>query len=84
MRSDRLRGCETAADPCMTSVRGNSRRWAPHRRGRSLHLPAAEAREGRKYFSGLIIVTDHSSNRTLADLRGRTMALGDPTSTTGR
>lgn len=53
-------------------------------RNPALHLLAAEAREGRKYFSGLIIVPERSTIRTLADLRGRTMAFGDPTSTTGR
>jgi phosphonate transport system substrate-binding protein len=45
---------------------------------------AVEAHSGSKQFSGLIIVAKDSPIHSLADLRGKKMAFGDPTSTTGR
>lgn len=49
-----------------------------------LILLAMEGHEGKKHFSGLIVVANTSPIRTLADLRGRKIAFGDPSSTTGR
>lgn len=49
-----------------------------------LILLASEGHEGRKQFSGVIIVGANSPIRTLADLRGKRFAFGDPNSTTGR
>lgn len=49
-----------------------------------LILLAMEGHEGKKHFSGLIVVANASPIRTLADLRGKRIAFGDPTSTTGR
>lgn len=53
-------------------------------RNPDLILLAMEGHEGKKHFSGVIIVRDDSPIRTLADLRGKKIAFGDPTSTTGR
>lgn len=50
----------------------------------NLTLLAVEGHEGRKNFHGLIIVAKSSPIRSLTDLRGKRMAFGDPTSTTGR
>jgi phosphonate transport system substrate-binding protein len=47
-------------------------------------LLACEGHEGTKQFSGVIVVRNSSSFKTLADLKGKSMAFGDPTSTTGR
>lgn len=53
-------------------------------RNPDLILLAMEGHEGKKHFSGVIIVREDSPIRTLADLRGKKIAFGDPTSTTGR
>ena len=53
-------------------------------RNPELNLLAVEEHEGRKHFSGLIVVSKQSFIRNLQDLRGKRMAFGDPTSTTGR
>jgi phosphonate transport system substrate-binding protein len=53
-------------------------------RNPGLSLLAVEAHSGSKQFSGLIIVAKDSPIHSLADLREKKMAFGDPTSTTGR
>lgn len=53
-------------------------------RNANLALLASEEHEGKKTFSGLIVVGKNSEIRKLSDLRGKKMAFGDPTSTTGR
>ncbi|WP_295384578.1 phosphate/phosphite/phosphonate ABC transporter substrate-binding protein [uncultured Thiodictyon sp.] len=53
-------------------------------RNPDLSLLAVEAHNGKKDFSGLIVVAKDSSIQSLADLRGKTFAFGDPASTTGR
>lgn len=49
-----------------------------------IQLLLSEAHEGRKQFSGVIVVAENSPLQTLADLRGKRIAFGDQTSTTGR
>jgi phosphonate transport system substrate-binding protein len=53
-------------------------------RNPGLTLIAAESHQGHKQFSGLIVVTKLSSLHSLDELRGKRIAFGDPTSTTGR
>ncbi|WP_295450343.1 phosphate/phosphite/phosphonate ABC transporter substrate-binding protein [uncultured Thiodictyon sp.] len=53
-------------------------------RNPDVNLLAVEAHDGKKDFSGLIVVAKDSSIQSLADLRGKRFAFGDPTSTTGR
>jgi phosphonate transport system substrate-binding protein len=47
-------------------------------------LLAMEEIDGKKRFEGMIVVRADSPIRKLEDLRGRTFAFGDPTSTIGR
>jgi phosphonate transport system substrate-binding protein len=49
-----------------------------------LNLLAVEAHESKKHFLGVIVVTKDSPIRSVADLRGKRLAFGDPISTTGR
>lgn len=49
-----------------------------------IRLLAMEQQDGRQRFLGHIVVRERSKIRTLEDLRGRTFAFGDPTSTIGR
>ncbi|MBF0248728.1 MAG: PhnD/SsuA/transferrin family substrate-binding protein, partial [Alphaproteobacteria bacterium] len=49
-----------------------------------LRILAVESNDGRKTFDGVIAVPTASPARSLGDLRGKTIAFGDPNSTTGR
>lgn len=49
-----------------------------------LILLACEGHGGDKAFSGVIVVSNTSNIHSIADLRGKKFAFGDPTSTTGR
>ena len=49
-----------------------------------IELIAMETESGDKRFKGLIIVQKESPIRTIADLRGKRFAFGDPNSTIGR
>src|SRR5437867_2474076 len=49
-----------------------------------IDLLAMETEFGEKRFKGVIIVQKESSIRSLADLRGKRFAFGDPSSTIGR
>ena len=49
-----------------------------------VELIAMETESGDKRFKGLIIVQKESPIRTIADLRGKSFAFGDPNSTIGR
>ena len=49
-----------------------------------LQLIAMETESGDKRFKGLIVVQKESPIRTIADLRGKKFAFGDPNSTIGR
>ena len=51
---------------------------------RNIRLLAMESNAGEKTFSGVIAVPIDSPVRTLEDLRGRRLAFGDRSSTTGR
>jgi phosphonate transport system substrate-binding protein len=55
-------------------------------KARQLKLPllAMESSKGTKHFNGVILVPLTSSIMTLADLRGKRFAFGEPLSTTGR
>lgn len=50
----------------------------------ALILLAAEAHEGHKEFPAVMVVAKDSPIRTVADLRGKRFAFGDPLSTSGR
>jgi phosphonate transport system substrate-binding protein len=50
----------------------------------ALILLAAEAQEGDKEFPAVMVVPKDSPIRTVADLRGKRFAFGDPLSTSGR
>jgi len=49
-----------------------------------IQLIAMETEGGDKRFMGVIVVRKDSPIQTLADLRGKSFAFGDPNSTTGR
>ena len=49
-----------------------------------IELIAMETESGDKRFKGLVVVPKESPIRTLADLRGKRFAFGDPNSTIGR
>jgi phosphonate transport system substrate-binding protein len=54
------------------------------RRQAGLDLLAMELEGGEKRFQGVICVRKHSPIQTLADLKGKRFAFGDPNSTIGR
>jgi phosphonate transport system substrate-binding protein len=53
-------------------------------RNKEIRLLAMEHEKRQKRFKGLIIVAKSSPIRSLADLRGKSFAFGDPNSTIGR
>jgi phosphonate transport system substrate-binding protein len=50
----------------------------------AIELIAMETESGDKRFKGVIVVQKESTIRTLADLKGKRFAFGDPNSTIGR
>ncbi len=54
------------------------------RKNPALSLLASEAHEGDKQFPAVMIVAQDSAIRSVADLRGKRFAFGDPSSTSGR
>jgi len=54
------------------------------RREPKVQLIAMEQEHGEKRFKGVVIVRNDSPIKTLADLRGKRFAFGDPNSTIGR
>jgi len=53
-------------------------------KNRNVQLLAMEEENGRKRFKGVIIVRADSGITSLSELKGRSFAFGDPTSTVGR
>lgn len=51
---------------------------------KTIDLLAMEQENGEKHFKGVIIVKKDSPVKTIADLRGKSFAFGDPNSTIGR
>jgi len=49
-----------------------------------VRLLAMEVRKGKKKFRGVILVSDKSHAKTLIDLKGKSFAFGNPSSTIGR
>lgn len=50
----------------------------------AISLLVSESHEGDKEFPAVIVVTKNSPIKTIADLRGKRFAFGDPNSTSGR